>query len=330
MRLRAWSARALARPEIGALAGALLVWVLFAVVAGHAFWGQDGAAAYLNASASLGILAVAMALLMIGGEFDLSVGSIIGFAGMTLLLLTQHFGWALWPAIGATLALSAGIGFLNGWVVVRSGLPSFLVTLGTLFVFRGLTIGISRGLTGRTQIGGLAEVEGYDAARAVFASDLGGFDIAIVWWVAFALIATWVLHRTRSGNWIFATGGAPAAARSQGVPVAWVKIALFVATAVAACLVAILQAIRFTGTDALRGELQEFRAIAAAVIGGTLLTGGYGSTIGASLGALVFGIVQQGIVIVGIDADWFQVFLGAVLLGAVVFNDWVRRRVLTA
>jgi simple sugar transport system permease protein len=144
------------------------------------------------------------------------------------------------------------------------------------------------------------------------------------------LVATWVLYRTRSGNWIFAAGGAPVAARSQGVPVARIKIALFVTTALAACLVAILQAVRFTGTDALRGELQEFRAIAAAVIGGTLLTGGHGSAIGAALGALIFGMVQQGIVIVGVDADWFQVFLGGVLLAAVVFNDWVRRRALTA
>jgi simple sugar transport system permease protein len=327
---RAGVSRLLARPGIGALAGTLLVWIFFAVTAGEPFWGGQGAAAYLDAAAALGILAVAIALLMIGGEFDLSVGSIIGFAGMALLLLTQRFAWPLWPAIGATIVLSAAIGFFNGWLVVRTGLPSFLVTLGTLFVFRGLTIGIARGLTGRTQVGGLDEIEGYDVARRIFASDLGGFDVAIAWWIGMVLVATWVLYRTRSGNWIFAAGGAPVAARSQGVPVARIKIALFVTTALAACLVAILQAVRFTGTDALRGELQEFRAIAAAVIGGTLLTGGHGSAIGAALGALIFGMVQQGIVIVGVDADWFQVFLGGVLLAAVVFNDWVRRRALTA
>jgi simple sugar transport system permease protein len=322
--------RFLARPELGALAGAVLVWLFFAVVAGPAFRSGAGWTAYLDAAAPLGILAVAVALLMIGGEFDLSVGSIIGFAGMALLLLTDRFGWPLWPALAVTAVLSGGIGFLNGWLVVRTGIPSFLVTLGTLFVFRGLTIGLARGLTGRTQLGGLDQVPGYDLARSLFASDLGGFDVAIAWWIAIAAIATWVLLRTRWGNWIFASGGGPDAARSQGVPVARVKMTLFVTTALAAWLVAVLLATRFTGTDALRGEIQEFRAIAAAVIGGTLLTGGYGSPLGASLGALVFGMVQQGIVIAGVDADWFQVFLGAVLLGAVVVNDWVRRRALAA
>jgi simple sugar transport system permease protein len=322
--------RFLARPELGALAGAVLVWLFFAVIAGPPFRGAEGAAAYLDAAAPLGILAVAVALLMIGGEFDLSIGSIIGFAGMALLLLTQRFGWPLWPALFATAAISAGIGLLNGWLVVRTRIPSFLVTLGTLFVFRGATIGIARGLTGRTQLGGLDEVPGYELARALFASDLGGFDVAIAWWIALAAAATWVLFRTPWGNWIFASGGGADAARSQGVPVARVKVALFVATALAAWLVAVLQATRFTGTDALRGEIQEFRAIAAAVIGGTLLTGGHGSALGASLGALVFGMVQQGIVTAGVDADWFQVFLGAVLLGAVVFNDWVRRRAMAA
>jgi simple sugar transport system permease protein len=135
-----------------------------------------------------------------------------------------------------------------------------------------------------------------------------------------------VLLCTRFGNWIFAAGGGAEAARKMGVPVARVKITLFVVTAMAAGLVAVIQAVRFTGADALRGEQQEFRAIIAAVIGGTLLTGGYGSALGAVLGALIFGMVQQGIVITGVDADWFQVFLGVVLVGAVMVNNFVRRR----
>ena len=317
-------------PGLGALAGALVVWLFFAIVAGETFRSGAGTAAYLDAAAPLGILAVAVALLMIGGEFDLSVGSVIGFSGMALLLLTSRFGWPLWPALGVTAALAAGIGFLNGWLVIRTRIPSFLVTLGTLFVFRGLTIGLARAWTGRTQLGGLDDVPGYAAARALFAGDVAGFDAAILWWAGAAIVATWVLFRTPAGNWILASGGGADAARSQGVPVSAVKISLFVTTALAAWLVAVLQAVRFTGTDALRGELQEFRAIAAAVIGGTLLTGGHGSPLGASLGALVFGMVQQGIVIIGVDADWFQVFLGAVLLAAVVFNEWVRRHAMAA
>ena len=318
----------LARPELGAAAGALLIWLLFAIIAGAPFRSMEGTAAVLNAAAPLGILAVAVALLMIGGEFDLSVGSMVGLAGMTIMLLTRHFDWPLWPAIGAAVGLSLAIGFANGYLVVRTGLPSFIVTLGTLFILRGLTIAVTRALTRRTQLGGLDQVPGYDTARLVFASDsVGPFRVSIVWWLALAAAATWVLLRTRWGNWIFAAGGAPEAARRLGVPVARVKIGLFMTTALAACLVAVLQAVRFTGADALRGEQQEFRAIIAVVIGGTLLSGGYGSAVGAVLGALIFGMVQQGIVITGVDADWFQVFLGAMLVVAVVFNNYIRGRV---
>ena len=319
--------RLVARPELGAAAAAVLVWIVFALAAGPPFRSLEGTAAVLNAAAPLGILAVAVALLMIAGEFDLSVGSIIGCAGMTILLLTRYYGWPLWPALGVAAALSVAIGFANGYLVVRTGLPSFIVTLGTLFAFRGLTIAVSRQLTRRTQLGGLDEVSGFGPAHTLFASDLiGPFRVSVLWWLGLAAAATWVLLRTRFGNWIFAAGGAPEAARKMGVPVARVKIVLFMITALAACLVAVIQAVRFTGADALRGEQQEFRAIIAVVIGGTLLTGGYGSAVGAVLGALIFGMVQQGIVITGVDADWFQVFLGAMLVGAVIFNDFVRRR----
>lgn len=326
--LRGLATALAARPELGALAGVVVVWVLFAVIAGPAFRSMEGMAAVLNAAAPLGILAVAVALLMIGGEFDLSVGSVVGAAGMTLMLLTRHYGWPLWLAVAAAVVFSVAVGYGNGLLVVRTGLPSFIVTLGTLFAFRGLAIAVSRLVTRRTQLGGLDQVDGYESARVLFASEFAGpFRSSILWWLGLAGLATWVLLRTRWGNWIFAAGGAPEAARKMGVPVDRVKIALFVTTALAACLVAVIQAVRFTGADALRGEQQEFRAIIAVVIGGTLLTGGYGSAIGAVLGALIFGMVQQGIVITGVDADWFQVFLGVMLVAAVVFNNFIRGRV---
>jgi simple sugar transport system permease protein len=320
--------RRLPPPELASAAAALLVWVVFAIAAGPAFRGVAGTAAVLNAAAPLGILAIAVALLMIAGEFDLSVGSTIGLAGMSLLLLTSHYGWPVWPAIAVTVLLCTAIGFINGWLVVRTGLPSFIVTLGTLFILRGLTIAVPRLLTRRTQLGGLDDANGFESARILFASQhLPGFRVSILWWLLLATVASWILLRTRFGNWIFGVGGGQDAARRAGVPVARVKISLFVVTALAACLVAILQAVRFTGADALRGEQQEFRAIIAAVIGGTLLTGGYGSAIGAVFGALIFGMVQQGIVITGVDADWFQVFLGAMLVIAVMVNDRIRRSV---
>ncbi len=319
--------RALRHPEAGAVAGLLLVWCIFAIAAGAPFRGEAGAAAYLNAAAPLGILTIAVALLMMGGEFDLSVGSIVGASGMLLLLLVTHLGLPLWLALLLTLLFAGAVGFANGWLVVRTGLPSFIITLGTLFILRGATIGVSRALTGRTQLGGLDAARRFPLAQLLLASQpLPHFDVAIFWWIALSAIATWVLLRTRSGNWILACGGAPQAARNSGVPVARVKIGLFVTTAVAAALVALLQAVRFNGADALRGEFQEFRAIVAAVMGGTLLSGGYGSVPGAFCGALLFGMVQQGIVMTGIDADWFQVVLGALLVLAVLSNNVLRAR----
>jgi simple sugar transport system permease protein len=320
--------RLLARPELGPLAALLIVWLFFAAAGGAPFLSLDGTSAYLDAAAPLGILAVAVALLMIGGEFDLSVGSIIGVSGMTVMLLTVEAGWPLAASIPAALLLCGAVGLANGVLVVRTSVPSFLVTLGSLFVLRGLTIAVSRRLTGRTQLGGITAAPDYDVWHVLFASDIGPFRSTVLWWLGITLLATWLLRRTRAGNWIYAAGGAADAARNSGVPVRRVKVALFVTTALAGALIGIMQAVRYTGADVLRGEGQEFRAIIAAVIGGTLLTGGYGTAIGAALGALIFGMVQQGIVITGADADWFQVFLGAMLIAAVLINDWMRRHAL--
>jgi len=312
------------RPEAAAAVGTILIWVLFAVAAGPAFRSMAGTASYLNAAAPLGILAVGVALLMIGGEFDLSVGSIVGASGMSMMLFTTELGWSVWSAIAVTVLLCLLIGFLNGFIVVRTQLPSFIVTLATLFIVRGLTIAAARGFTRRTQLGGLDDVAGYELARITFGSaPVAGLRISIVWWLGAAALATWVLLRTPWGNWIFAAGGQSEAARNVGVRVARVKIGLFMTTALCACLVGVIQAVRFTGADALRGQLQEFYAIIAVVIGGTLLTGGYGSVVGAVFGALIFGMVRQGIVMSGVDADWFQVFLGGTLLLAVFVNRYV-------
>ena len=327
--------RLLVRPEMGALAGSIAVWLFFAIVAGrNGFLTLGGAATYLQVAAELGILSVAVALLMIGGEFDLSIGSMIGATGMIVTVLSVQLHWNVWLAMAVAVMFALVVGFCNGYLVLRTGLPSFIVTLATLFIVRGATIGVTRLLTGRTQIGGLGQEAGYDAAKAVFASTVavGGanFSISILWWLLVTAAATWVLLRTSFGNWIYGCGGNVQAARNVGVPVDRVKITLFMGTALAACMVAIIQAVTFTGADVLRGDQQEFFAIIAVVVGGTLLTGGYGSAIGATLGALVFGMVKQGIVFARVDADWFQVFLGMMLLIAVLINRFVRDRALRA
>ena len=326
---RSFLTRMLNRPELGAVAGAIVVWIFFAIIAGdRGFLTLRGAATYLEVSAELGILAVAVALLMIGGEFDLSIGSIVGVVGMTITVLAVHFGWSLWLAISVALLVAWAIGYFNGWMVVRTGLPSFIITLGTLFIFRGATIGITRRITGRTQLGGLDDVAGYGLAKTIFASDIviGGakFSVSIIWWILLVILGVWILRQTQFGNWIFGVGGSQTAARQVGVPVRRVKILLFMGTATAAWLLATIQAINFTGSDTLRGTQSEFEAIIAVVIGGNLLTGGYGSVIGAAFGALIFGIVKQGIVFAGVDADWFMVFMGVMLLVAVLINNFIR------
>jgi simple sugar transport system permease protein len=323
--------RIISRPELGAAGGAFVVWVFFAVVAGdQGFLTLAGTATYLEVSAELGILAIAVALLMIGGEFDLSVGSMIGASGMITTVLSVEYGWPLSAVIVIVLAFAVLVGCFNGYLVLRTGLPSFIITLASLFIFRGATIGITRLITGRTQIGGLSQVTGYDWAYTVFASDVPifgvGFPISILWWFGLAAIGAWVLQRTQFGNWVYGVGGDAEAARNTGVPVRRVKLTLFILTAVAASLVGIIQAVSFSGANVLRGELREFFAIIVVVIGGTLLTGGYGTVIGAVFGALIFGMVRQGIVFTGVDADWFQVFLGGMLLIAVLVNNWVRQQ----
>jgi simple sugar transport system permease protein len=334
MRVSSWR-RILVRPEMGAVAGSIMVWLVFTLLAGDkGFLSLAGTSSYLNVAAELGILSIAVALLMIGGEFDLSVGSIIGASGMIITILSVQYKWNIWLAIIVALLFAGLIGFFNGYLTLRTGLPSFIVTLASLFIVRGVTIGVTRWQTGRTQLGGLEQADGYDLAHSIFASEIKiagtGFSVSIFWWLGLAALATWVLLRSSFGNWIFGVGGAFQAARNVGVPVNRVKILLFIGTALASCLVAIIQAVTFTGADVLRGEGQEFYAIIAVVIGGTLLTGGYGSAIGAVLGALIFGMVRQGIVFAGVDADWFQVFLGGMLLAAVLVNRYVRNRAMEA
>ncbi len=326
----------LSRPELGAVAGAILVYAFFAVIAyDNNFISWLTLASILNRAAPLGLLAVAVSLLMIGGEFDLSVGSLVGFTGMSIMVLVfpvdgGGFGWSLWPAVFVALLIAIVSGFFNGSLVMATKLPSFIITLATLFIFRGLTIALTRLRTNRTQLGNLDETSGFSLADKLFAHEIhlfgASFRISIVWWIALTALATWVLLRTKSGNWIFGSGGDADSARNQGVPVTQTKIMLFITTAIAAWLVAVVQVVQFNGADTLRGTLSEFYAIIAVVIGGTLLTGGYGSAIGAFFGALIFAMVQQGIIITGVDGDWFRVFVGTVLVVAVIFNNFVRQK----
>ncbi len=321
--------RLLVRPEFAAVIGAVVVYAFFWWQAGSLFASKVGAANWLDPASTLGIGAVAVALLMIGGEFDLSAGVMTGSAGLLTGMLTTELGWNIWPAIAAALAFALVVGFFNGLAVVKTGLPSFIVTLGTLLALQGANLGVTKLVTGTVQVRGIAHAGGYDSAHALFASTvkvLGTpFQVSILWWLAVTVLASWVLLRTRVGNWIFSVGGAAPAARSVGVPVARTKIGLFMTTAAAAWLVGITAAVRFTSVQAGAGFGQEFEFIIAAVIGGCLLSGGYGTAVGAAVGALIYGMTKQGIVYAQWDNDWFKLFLGAMLLFATLANNLVRK-----
>lgn len=323
--------RLLRRPELAAVIGALVVWIFFAVVAGDSgFLTRRGAANYLTVSAQLGIVAVPVAVLMIAGEFDLSVGSMLAAAGMIVATLTTEMGVPFELAALAAFAFALFVGFVNGTVVLRTGLPSFIVTLATLFILRGTILGVTRVLTGRTLIGGVrGAIEGSPLAP-LFGTSIAGFRVSIFWWIGITVLATFVLLRTRFGNWIFGAGGSAEAARKSGVPIDRVKLALFMVTASAAALIGVIQTVQTGSADTLRGQLLEFEAIIAAVVGGTLLTGGYGSAVGAFFGALTFGIVSQGIFFAGFNSDWFLSFLGVMLLLAVLANNLIRNKAMGA
>ncbi|MBB5954588.1 simple sugar transport system permease protein [Saccharothrix tamanrassetensis] len=324
-----WSDRLVVRPEIGSLLGALLVFVFFSVVT-EQFLSVGGVATWLDDASTLGIVAVAVALLMIGGEFDLSAGVLTASTALVTAILATRLGWNVWLALAVSLAFALAVGALNGWLVVRTGLPSFIVTLGTFLALQGLNLGITRLVTGTVQVSGMRSTAGYESAGFLFAStfSLGGtsFYVSIVWWVLFTAVASTLLMRTRFGNWIFAVGGAAATSRAVGVPVVRTKVLLFMTTAGAAWLVGSINILRFTSVQANQGIGLEFQFIIAAVIGGCLLTGGFGSAVGAAIGALIFGMARQGIVYANWDSDWFQLFLGVMLLAAVLVNNALRRR----
>lgn len=331
-RLRAVSAwrRMLVRPSVGAAVGAFVVFIFFASVdATGTFTSPGGVASWLDVSASYGIMACAVALLMIGGEFDLSAGVMTGSTGLLLGILTTVVGLNFWMAFLLVLAFAILIGVMNGLLVTWTKLPSFIVTLSTMFVLLGLNSGVTLLITGQVRVGGIDTADGYGLAQWVFGSRLDSVwsvTVEVAWWLLLIAVGTWVLQRTRWGNWIYAIGGDANASRNVGVPVRRTKVGLFVCVSLAAALVGTISAVELTSVSAGQGTGLEFYYIIAAVVGGTLLTGGAGSVIGASLGALILGMTTLGIQYAGWDSTWRFTFFGVILFLAVLVNLWIRKR----
>jgi simple sugar transport system permease protein len=319
----------LARPETGALAGAIVIFLIFFIVA-PPFREPSSLATVLYVSSTYGIPAVAVALLMIGGEFDLSAGVAVTSSALVAAMLSYELSANMWVGIAVALVAALVIGFINGYLVVKTGIPSFLVTLGTFFMLRGLNLAVTKIVTGNVATNDVSDIQGFELGRKVFASTftIGGVGIRVtlLWWILFVLIATWVLLRTHIGNWIFAVGGSAPSSRAVGVPVNKVKIGLFMTVGFLAWFTGMHILFDFNTVQSGVGVGNEFIYIVAAVVGGCLLTGGYGSVIGAAIGALIFGMTNQGIVYAGWNPDWFFFFLGALLLGAILFNNFIRSR----
>jgi len=312
----------LRRPETGSFLGLVTVFGFFAIFGGLDFVSATGAASWLNVAASLGIVALPIGLLMIAGELDISIGSMIPAGSMTVAILSGHFHFPILVGIGVALALGAVVGFINGVLVVRTAVPSFIVTLGTLFAVAGLVLGLSVILTGTTSVALKAGPE----AKWLLGHFIGGtFQVTIFWWIAAALLFGFILHYSHYGNWILAMGGDKISARNAGIPTERMTILLFMSSSISAAFVGLSQAILYNSAQVSAGQSYIFNAIISVVVGGVLLTGGYGSVVGIVLGTITFAIVNQGIYYTGFDANWASLIIGILLLLAVLMNNTFRK-----
>ncbi|MFI7007607.1 ABC transporter permease [Streptomyces sp. NPDC050145] len=317
------------RPELGSVVGALAVFVFFSIFA-DSFLRASSLATVLYASSTLGIMAVPVALLMIGGEFDLSAGVLVTSSALVSSMFSYQMTANVWVGVGVSLLVTLAIGAFNGFMLTRTKLPSFIITLGTFLMLTGMNLGFTKLISGTVSTKSISDMEGFGSAKDVFASTItiGGVDfkITILWWLALVLVATWLLLRTRVGNWIFAVGGDVDSARAVGVPVNKTKIGLYMGVAFGAWISGQHLLFSFDVVQSGEGVGNELIYIVAAVIGGCLITGGYGSAVGAAIGALIFGMTSKGIVFAEWNSDWFKFFLGAMLLLATLLNAWVRKR----
>ncbi|WP_457972456.1 ABC transporter permease [Arthrobacter sp. D1-17] len=319
----------LARPEVGALVGAIVLFVFFASVS-QTFIQPNAFATVLYGSSTIGIMAVGVSLLMIGGEFDLSTGVAVISSALTASMFSWYFSMNVWVGVVLALVVSLGIGYINGWILMKTKLPSFIVTLATFLMLTGLNLGLTRMIGGGVSSPSISSMDGYQAARAIFASsvNIAGVDVnnTVFIWIALVAVASWVLLRTKVGNWIFAVGGDANAARAVGVPVKATKIGLFMAVGFCGWILGMHNLFAFDAVQSGEGVGNEFLYIIAAVIGGCLLTGGYGSAVGGAIGAFIFGMANKGIVYAQWNPDWFKFFLGLMLLLATIVNLIVKRR----
>ena len=311
--------RFMLRPEATALAAVIVLFIIFSILSPSLFPTKETYISVMSVAAELGILSIGVTLLMIGGHFDLSVGAVLGLTSYIVVVLMRDLGMP--PIVAAPAAVAAGavLGTINGAIVVRFRIHSFVVTLGTMLIWRGVLIALTGGFPMTVAI-----PPGFKAIMA--GPLLDGFRMSMLWFFVIAAFGTFLLARTRLGNWIQARGQNEQAARNLGVPVDRTTVVLFALTSAVAAVVGVVQVARFSSVDALRGEGMELQAVAVTVIGGTLLSGGYGSVLGTVLGAITFGMIQVGLVLAGAPGHFFRTLTGLIVVAAVILNTDVARR----
>lgn len=316
----------IASPIAGPLITLIVVFILFSLFVPH-FLTLRSLSGIVSAATLTGTITVGITLLMIVGEFDLSVGPMMAMGAFLYGLNTVEGGNPLW-ALFLALLVPALMGALNGLIVVRTGVPSFITTLSTMFMYRGMLWIYSGGQMFQT----IEKVPVYDVfnGRLNFIADAvkgANFRTAVLWLVGLVLLFQYLLARTRFGNHVLSTGGNVGAAASQGVNVKRVKVICFVLAGVLAGFSGVLLFSQFKTVRIATGAGEELKAIAAAVVGGTLLTGGSGSITGALLGALIISMLRTGVVLTNlIPADNFEAIVGVTIVGAAVFNNWIRKQ----
>jgi len=264
--------------------------------------------------------------LMIAGELDISIGSMIPAGSMTTAIISGHYGLPVWLGIAAALGLGVLIGLVNGILVIRTAVPSLIVTLGTLFAVAGLVLGLSVFITGTTSVAFVAPA----TAKLIFGHFVGGtFQVIIVWWLAVTAVYIFIVHYSPYGNWIFAMGGDKEGARNVGIPIRQLTVTLFVLSSTSAAFVGMCQAVLFNSAQVSAGMSFIFNSIISVVVGGVLLTGGFGSVVGIFFGTITFAVVNQGIYFTSFDRNWSSLIIGVMLLLAVLMNNTFRKMALS-
>ena len=309
------------RPEVGSLVGLLVTYVFFAILGGRIFIGAPGWSSWLDMAAEVGIVALPVGLLMIAGELDISVGSVLPASSLTVAILAGHYRLPIALGIAGGLFVGLAVGFVNGLLVTRTRIPSLILTIGTMFAVMGLTLGFTIMIAGSTGVFIVPD----PLTKSLFGAALGGmFQVGIFWWAGFAIIIYALLHLSPWGNWIFALGGDRESARNAGIPTQKLTIQLYMLSGFAAAFVGVMQVITFGSAQVAAGSSFIFNSIMCVVIGGVLLTGGAGSVIGIVLGTMTFAIVNQGIFFSSLNPNLGSIIIGALLLAAVLSNDTFR------